>query len=143
MKLTMQREPSGPMATLSVLSLNGDFLCDVLEDVVREKPGLSVAFWKIKGETAIPAGTYEIVLETSQRFGPNTLTLKKVPGYEAIRCHAGNTEKDTEGCLLFGNRLNPGFVTNSAKMLKKVFAVCWSAFSKGEKVFIEILPAKA
>jgi len=142
-KLTMQREKSVKDATLSKLYHNGAYICDVLEDVVREKKGLSVLSWKIKGVTAIPAGTYEIVLETSGRFGPNTMTLKNVPGYGYIRCHSGNLAIHTEGCLLFGMRAGPALISDSIKNVKKVFSLLWTeAFSKGEKVCIEILPAK-
>lgn len=87
---TMLREPSQGGATLSKLFLGLDFLCDVLEDEVREIPGKPVSEWKIKGHTAIPAGTYEIEARQSGHFGPDTLTLLDVPGFQYIRIHAGN-----------------------------------------------------
>ena len=102
MNITVQREPSIGGATLGQLFVDQRFVCHTLEDEVRELPGVPVADWKIKGATAIPSGTYAITLELSNRFGPDTLTINNVPGFSAIRMHAGNTSADTEGCLLLG-----------------------------------------
>ena len=61
-----------------------------------------IAARKVKGRTAIPAGSYEIVLEQSGKYGADTPTVAQVPGYRYIRIHAGNDHDDTEGCLLPG-----------------------------------------
>lgn len=82
------------------------FFCFTLEDKVREENGVPVEKWKIKGETAIPRGIYDVVLENSPRFGPDTITLLKVPGFTKIRIHSGNTPVDTEGCIIVGFRLD-------------------------------------
>lgn len=63
-----------------------------------------IAAVKVKGRTCIPVGRYEIVLDMSGKYGPDTLTLKDVPGFRYIRIHAGNDEDDTEGCILPGLR---------------------------------------
>lgn len=139
MILTMIREPSVGGATLSRLFKGNDFICDILEDQVRELPGRTVSFWKRKGTTAIPFGTYEVTMETSGRFGPNTLSLNNVPGFEYIRIHGGNTAADTEGCLLPGTRNSANTVANSQIALKKLKTVTWAAYSKGEEVMIEIV----
>lgn len=102
MKLTLHRRPSVGGATIGKLYIDGLYACCTLEDVIREVDGVSVADWKIKGNTAIPAGHYRVTLEYSNRFGPDTLTINDVPGFSAIRMHAGNTSADTEGCPLLG-----------------------------------------
>jgi hypothetical protein len=142
MHLTMFREPSQGGATLSKLFHGMEFLCDVLEDEVRELPGVPVSDWKIKGVTAIPAGTYEINLSYSQRFGPATITLMDVPGYQYIRGHAGNTSADTEGCLLFGMRNSACTVKDSRTALGLVRSLIRAALQSGEHVEIEIIPAE-
>ena len=138
MLLEMYREPSKGGATLSRLHHGDTFICDVLEDEVREKTGQLPPRWKIKGVTAIPFGKYKITLETSARFGPNTLTVNNVPGFEGIRIHGGNTQFNTEGCLLPGTRNSENTVADSQTALKKLKAVIWSALSKGEVVEINI-----
>ena len=77
-----------------------------LEDVVREVEGQPVATWKIQNETAIPQGRYKVTLEMSGRFGPDTITVNQVPGFSYIRIHPGNTDKDTDGCILVGYKLS-------------------------------------
>lgn len=102
MKLTIIRAASVGGATLGKLYIDGVFACHTLEDEVREVEGEPVAAWKIKGATAIPAGDYRVTLEPSARFGPDTLTINDVPGFQYIRMHPGNTSADTEGCILLG-----------------------------------------
>lgn len=102
MKITLQRRDSKGGATIGKLYIDGAFICHTLEDEVREIEGQPVSAWKIKGATAIPAGTYRVTLEDSMRFGLETLSLANVPGFLYIRMHAGNTSANTEGCVLLG-----------------------------------------
>lgn len=87
-----------------VVDIDGSQLCFFLEDRVREIPGLDVAEWKIKGETAIPRGRYQLVLDYSQRFQKITPHLLDVPGFTGIRVHGGNRASDTEGCIIIGEK---------------------------------------
>lgn len=113
MHILVQREPSKRDATLGQLFVNGQYTCDTLEDVIREIPGMDVAKWKEYGRTAIPAGIYEVTLEDSPKFGPNTMTVNGVHGFDKIRIHAGNTAEDTHGCLLVGTRNSENTIANS------------------------------
>lgn len=139
MHLAMFREPSVGGATLSKLYKGLDYVCDILEDEVRELPGVPVADWKIHGVTAIPSGCYEVEFQDSQRFGLNTLTLLDVPGYKYIRIHGGNTSADTEGCLLPGTRNSSATVANSRIALQKLKALC---INTKEPIYLEIIPAQ-
>lgn len=103
-RLLLQREPSVNEATLGKLYDRGQFVCDILEDEIREIHGVPVAEWKVHSKTAIPAGAYKLALENSSRFGPDTLTVTGVTGFQYIRIHGGNSQFDTEGCLLPGTR---------------------------------------
>ena len=91
--------------TIGQLYLDDDFFCFTLEDVVREVAGQPVDKWKIKNETAIPVGRYKITLETSPRFGVDTITVNGVSGFTGVRIHSGNNETHTEGCILVGYKL--------------------------------------
>lgn len=141
MKFVMQRGQSKHGVTLSRLTLDGAFICDVLEDEVREVPDQPVAQWKVHGKTAIPAGTYEIAAEDSPRFGPDTLTLLRVPGFKYIRIHGGNSAEDTEGCLLPGLRMSDTRVASSRAALARIKELVLPALQKGTHVSIEIKAA--
>ncbi len=102
MNLLLQRKVLKYNGTIGELSIDGEHHCFTLEDFVREVPGKPVSEWKVKGDTAIPVGHYKVTLENSNRFGPDTITINSVEGFEAIRMHGGNTVADTEGCPLVG-----------------------------------------
>jgi hypothetical protein len=145
MKLTLQRRPSVGGATIGKLYINGVYACATLEDEVREIEGVPVAEWKIKGATAIPSGEYRVTLEHSNRFGPDTLTINDVPGFQYIRMHAGNTAADTEGCPLLGMQATEttliGGTSRPAVALVK--GEVQRAIRAGEKVTIDINNAAA
>jgi hypothetical protein len=95
--------------TISHLWIDGvDTGLFVLEDKVREKPGVPVEQWKIAGQTAIPVGTYKITVTMSARFGRLLPLFHEVPGFSSIRAHAGNKSSNTEGCLLMGKTWKSG-----------------------------------
>jgi hypothetical protein len=102
MNLRVIREPSIAGATLGSLYVDDVRVMDTLEDQLREQPGKPVESWKVKAQTAIPAGRYRVRLTMSARFGKTLPLLDPVPGFSGIRIHAGNVHRDTEGCLLVG-----------------------------------------
>ena len=65
------------------------------------------------GATAIPIGTYALELTHSPKFGRRLPLVRGVPGFEGIRIHPGNTEADTEGCILPGLLRFPDRVAQS------------------------------
>jgi hypothetical protein len=111
MRLLLIRTHANERATFGKLYADGRFLCYTLEDVIREQIGVPVADWKIKTATAIPSTAYtgqpyRVALETSPKYGADCPTVVDVPGFQYIRMHAGNTEGDTEGCILLGAAIN-------------------------------------
>jgi hypothetical protein len=140
MLLELIRRPTERNSTVGELMLNGKRLCFTLEDMVREIKGTDVSSWKVKGTTAIPCGNYRVTLENSPRFGPSTLTINDVPGFSAIRMHAGNTSEDTEGCILLGmliagNEILGGTSRPAVEAVKKLVK---KSIDAGEKVEISI-----
>lgn len=58
--------------------------------------------WRGNGkDSSIPAGKYRCVRVVSPKFG-DTFEITNVPQRSKILFHAGNTEKDTLGCILLG-----------------------------------------
>lgn len=107
MNLRLDREdvdPDHPLLTWGDIYVNGDYGYCSLEDEVRERVGVPVSVWKIAKRTAIPSGTFDLALQSSPRFGEDTPTILRVPGFDLIRMHGGTTEADTDGCLLVGTR---------------------------------------
>lgn len=139
MYLNMFREPSVDGATLSKLYFGAQHICDVLEDEIREVPGVEVMLWKVKGRTAIPSGTYMLALQNSMRFGADTLTVTCVPGFEYIRIHGGNTQLDTEGCLLPGTRNGTNTVKDSRVALQRLRDLIVPSLRRGEPVILKII----
>jgi hypothetical protein len=123
MLLEIKRFEYGQTYTISRVYLDGvDTHLFTLEDKVREVQGQPVSTWKVFGETAIPKGTYKIIINFSAHFQQDLPLLLNVPGFEGVRIHCGNTSKDTEGCLLLGASWNGGdFVGNSKAAFSKLF----------------------
>lgn len=126
--------------TISAVVLDGARLLYILEDTVREKPGVPVSEWKVPGKTAIPAGRYEIVIDMSTRFGKLMPHLLNVDGFSGIRIHPGNTEFDTEGCLIPGTDIGVDHrsVSNSRVAFAKWEEMIADAIGAGERCFIGI-----
>ena len=139
MKLRLARSASSEHATLGQLFVDDQPQCFTCEDVVREIEGAAVKDWKIHGSTAIPKGTYEVIITYSQRFKKDLPLLLNVPGFSGVRIHSGNTAEDTEGCILVGERIGDEAVVESRKAFLELMLLLDDAFAGGEKVHIEIV----
>ncbi|MBG7619359.1 hypothetical protein I5R65_07775 [Herbaspirillum sp. AP02] len=115
MKLLLQREPSTKKSTAGKLFIDGVFECYTLEDSVRAR-GV-----KVYGQTAIPAGTYQVLLTQSPRFKRVLPLLLNVPGFEGIRIHPGNKAEDTDGCILVGDAPAPDWLGQSKVAFDRLF----------------------
>lgn len=141
--LVLQRRPHhlSALRTPGEIYINGLFAMYSCEDPVREIAGQPVSAWKIKGETAIPAGRYKVTLENSPRFGPDTITIHGVEGFEFVRMHAGNDAEHSEGCPLVGYELTAegaiafGQTRAAAKNLKRLIG---EVMARGGAVSIEV-----
>ena len=106
MKLTLTRIAKRADYTIGRLAdEKGEKICDTLEPTWRDYKGGEK---KVKGRSAVPEGTYRVVVTRSPRFGRYLPLLVGVPGFEGVRIHSGNTSRDTEGCMLVGQNLQAG-----------------------------------
>ena len=103
-RLRVDRIRQEGRATLSMIYVDGTFVCFGLEDEFRTV--------KERGNTRIPAGVYRLTrrfegrhfVKYSKAYGHrSTLWVRDVPGFEYIMIHVGNDHLDTLGCLLCGS----------------------------------------
>lgn len=131
MKLEVIRKEFSDVSTLGEMLIDGENFSYTLEDAVRPE-GI-----KIPGKTAIPYGSYDVVINYSNRFKRMMPLIQNVPNFEGVRIHSGNTDKDTEGCLLLGFTKQKDFIGQS----KLAFTAFFQRLEKGlkeGKVRIEI-----
>jgi hypothetical protein len=141
-KLFVARGTKAKTHTAGKMYWNGELLCYTLEDPVREINGKPVGEWKIKGETAIPEGKYRVILTKSPRFKRILPEVLNVPGYTAVRIHAGNQTKDTDGCILVGmydGNETDNWLGHSRKAEDLLVAKIQEAINTGEEVWLTIL----
>lgn len=152
MELKLVSQPSGKTATLGTLykvdltSITGDFavniICRTLEDVVRKVPGQPVSAWKVPGQTAIPSGRYRVEVTYSPKFKRWLPVLHDVPGFTGIRIHAGNTAKDTEGCILVGVNAtvdNEGVCDSKVALNDSLLPLLGECSLRGEEVYLTVV----
>lgn len=134
MKIEVNRIFKASNYTIGELSVNNNYICDTLEDKVR------VDGEKVYAETAIPTGTYTLVLSYSNRFKKVMPEILNVPNFSGIRIHCGNSSKDTEGCLLVGkwDGKTENWISDSKNSYNKLYPLLEEAFNKKENITITI-----
>ncbi len=156
--IEVQRYPSESDWTLSEFYILGQLFGFGIEDEYRDI--------KVKGETRIPNGIYEMVLTNSPKFSnsyfcskripeiskvatpeftePHKLiTLKNVPNFERVLWHWGNTDDDTDGCYIVGSSLGyvkgQRAVLGSRRKYEQVYPVISSLIRSNESKGIKTL----
>ena len=133
MHMILHRKPSANGCTLGTLTINGQHECFTLEDVVRPDGE------KVYGQTAIPAGTYPVIVNMSPRFKVRLPMLMFVPGFVGVRIHPGNKAEDTEGCILVGRQAFADRIGQSRLAFDVLMAKIEAAIARGEEVTIEVV----
>lgn len=123
MRLTVQRVKAQLTCTVGKLFIDGqDSGLFTLEPAVRDH--------KIPGTTAIPPGLYPVVIDFSPHFGRDLPHILNVPDFVGVRIHPGNTDVDTEGCILVGKTWFGGdFIGHSKEAFDELFPKIQSAGS--------------
>lgn len=72
MKLTLNRIAKKSTYTIGKLYVDDKYFCDVLEDkdrgLTQSMSEAEIKSKKVYGETAIPSGTYEVIVSYSNKF---------------------------------------------------------------------------
>ena len=155
MELTLNRRYNAPTYTIGSLMVDGTYYCDTLEDRNRNLSSTmnldEISKIKVKGKTAIPYGKYKVTLSVKSSKYSNfskykyvTFTqgyiprLLNVPGFEGILIHAGNNDKDTDGCILVGENKVKGKVINSQATWTNLYKLLKKADDNKESITITI-----
>lgn len=140
--LDLLRYLHGPNHTIGLLLLQRAFFCYSLEDQFRRT--------KVAGETRIPPGRYRIVLRTddtptnrryAERFDDEhhgMLWLQGVPGFEYVYIHIGNTDEDTEGCILVGDQAYPDRLGLSTPAYLRLYRKLATKIMAGDEVYLNL-----
>jgi len=143
-ELLLNRVISLPDSTIGTLSIDGVPFCFTLEDEKREV--------KVRGETRIPDGTYEIkfrkvISGLTEKYRSKYdwftfhLELQGVPGFNYVYIHIGNYEHQSDGCILVGQGAmmeGKGWIMNSTLVFKQLYLKISEALNQGEIVCLTI-----
>jgi hypothetical protein len=125
MKLLVTRTDFTSLSTEGELSVDGQPFGYTLEPPKRDtKP------------CAIPVGTYDVTIRWSPKHGRLIPHVENVPGFEDIEIHIGNFPKDTEGCLLVGQKPGTDFVSGSKVKFDQLFQAMTEAKAAGDPITI-------
>ena len=105
--LLIIRETFTDVSTIGNLYLDGEWLCDTLENPYLNNQ---------RNISCIPEGQYKVRLRTARESATKDylhLLVQEVPDRSLILFHSGNTAKDTRGCVLVGIGTEQDFVKNS------------------------------
>lgn len=133
MLIKLTRDTFRDDVTMGVLQIYDDkgerlYKCETLEDACGDYG---------KG-CAIKGGKYPIALTFSQRFQKVLPLVVGVENRSGIRIHAGNTNKDTTGCILVGEERLDSMLLRSRPALGWVLYYLQQAWDRGEKISILI-----
>lgn len=135
LELLLKRRWLTERSSVGELFFDGVPECYTLEDKTRgpDEP-------KVFGQTAIPLGRYEVVINHSPRFHREMPLLLDVPGFEGVRIHPGNWPEDTEGCILVGRVLGaqPDEIRESRAAYDTLFPKLKAVALKGERIWLTV-----
>lgn len=153
MEIKVDRKWKKDTYTIGNLYINSKFFCNTIEDKdrgLKQTDSLQkINEVKVYGETAIPTGKYEVLMDVySPKFGSVTFyqqvckgkvpRLRNVPGWSGVLIHAMNSALESYGCLGVGKNTAKGKVTDSRNWFKKLYREMEKAYKIGEKIYITI-----
>ena len=151
MKCEVKRIFNNSKYCISHVYVNGEYICDGIEDTDRmlddSMSVQEIQSKKVYAKTAIPTGTYQLLLNiVSPKYSKKDYYKKfcngklprlvNVKGFDGILWHRGNTEEDSAGCLILGYNKVKGKVINSQEAFEKLYKRLSEANKKGEKITV-------
>lgn len=153
MNLRVERRWKRDQYTIGIMYVNGTRFSETVEDADRGLDSsmdvLTILAKKQPGITAIPTGTYKVILTVSPKFKKKSWALKYgglvpelvgVRGYSGVRIHPANYATELEGCIAPGENKVKGGVVNSVKWyLELMDKYIFPAWTRKEDIIIEIV----
>lgn len=122
--------------------VNGKHFCDTIEDCdrgLRQDMSLSqLKKMKKYGITAIPSGTYNVVVYFWPKYRKKYPLLQNVPAYTGVLIHGLTNASQSLGCIGVGENKIKGGLINSEKYVRELTKMCEEAIQSGEQVTITI-----
>ena len=148
MELVLKRLSDDHKSTTGHLFVDGKLFCATIEDTFRHE--------KIDGKTRIPAGRYQInmrygspmALRYQASYQTNGMIwLRDVPGFKYVYIHIGNTDKESNGCILVGSlmqqEIKNGAIGQKVLNSRDTYKLLWGIISvktqRGQDIFITII----
>jgi len=153
MKLLLKRIAKKEKYTIGRLYINGVYWCDTLEDKDRgldqSMSEANILHLKVKHQTAIPTGTYQIVMNVvsgafvkkplyKKLCGGKVPRLKYVKGFSGILIHSGTDQDSSSGCIIVGQNKQIGKVVNSWATFQRLYDILKAADDKKETITLTI-----
>jgi hypothetical protein len=135
MELLLVRDIFTDVSTEGILTIDGEFECDTLEDRDRK---IESSGEKVYGETCIPRGRYKIIYDMSTKYGKLMPHILNVPYFVGIRIHPGNKAEDSEGCILVGKSRARDWINSSVAAFDALLIKMKKAWDSGEEIWITI-----
>lgn len=135
MRIELKRIYTCSTYTIGHVYVNGEYVCDTVEDTDRGlHQGMTAAQIrkvKVYRQTAIPTGTYKVTMNVqSPKFAQYEYYKKycngylprllDVPGFDGILIHKGVSANSSAGCIIVGYNTIKGRVTDSQKAWEKL-----------------------
>lgn len=133
--LCRDAEP-GSKHNFGKLFVDGQLLGETLEDPDRR---LEEGGKKVQDDTAIPRGSYRVIVSLSKRFGRQMPEVQGVPQFSGVRIHGGNTEHDTHGCPLLGSVRTDDGIKDCSMPNARLMTFLMSALTRGEEITLEVV----
>lgn len=134
--MVLKRIYKGEDYTIGHIYIDGEYLCDTIEDQDRgltdQMSVQDIRKIKVASKTAIPTGTYRLTIDVvSPKFIKKAYyysfcngklpRLLNVKGFDGVLMHRGKDQDSSSGCIIVGYNKIKGQVVDSQKAFEKLY----------------------
>ena len=124
------------ISTIGDMLIDDNFHFYTLEDKDRQRqPDGAIIPWepkiKVYAETAIPYGSYRMIVNRSPKYKRVMPLIQNVPNFGGVRVHVLNFAQESEGCIGVGYTKSKDFIGRSRDAFKSFYELLLKALSDG------------